>query len=48
MTAAIRSSPPGPVPESDGPTAPPLFLDVDDDVRLAQIFGEARILALQL
>jgi hypothetical protein len=48
VTAAIRSSPPGPVLESDGPTAPPLFLHVDDDVGLAQFFSQACVLALQL
>src|ERR1700723_1367883 len=48
--AAIRTFPPGlgPVPEWDSSTAQPLFLDVDDEVRLTQIFGEAGVLATQL
>jgi len=37
-----------PAPESDDPTALPLFLDVDDDVSLTQIFTQASILAAQL
>jgi hypothetical protein len=40
VTAAIKISSRGLSPEWDSPTARPLFLDVDDDVRLTQIFGE--------
>jgi len=37
-----------PALESDDPTAPPLFLNLDDDVRLTQIFTHARILTAKL
>jgi hypothetical protein len=48
LTAAIRTPASDLVPESDDPAAPPLFLRVDDDVSLAQVFGQTRILTLQL
>jgi len=50
VTATIRTSPPGldPAPEWDSPTAQPLFLYVDDEVSLTQIFGQTRILTAQL
>ena len=47
VTAVIRTPPPGPVPELDDRTAQPI-LDIDDDVRLTQIFGQMCVLAAQL
>src|ERR1700686_4202279 len=37
-----------PSPETDGPAAWPLFLDVDYDFRFAQLIGQAFVVAPQL
>jgi hypothetical protein len=48
VIAVIRICPLGPVPESGSPTARPLFLHLDDDLRFTQIFRQTRILSAQL
>jgi hypothetical protein len=48
VTAFLKVSPPGRDRRSDDPTARPLFLNVNDDLGLAQLFGEALLIQLQL
>src|SRR6202790_3996763 len=48
VTASIKLSAPGRPSRSATPTAPPLFLNIDDDLGFAQLFGEAGMVAEQL
>ena len=48
LTAAIRVAAPGPSCKADVPNRAATFLNVDDDFRFTQFFGEVLILVTQL